>query len=230
VEGDTAHVSLVCCDLASTIVDNTVVERAFAEAIGAQGIVPGTQSYTRAMVRLDRARGRPLAGVLSEVFDGDPAQAAVASLAFDQSFRDAARRFGVSASPGVAAALGQVARAGVKVCLLTALSRSAAGSLVDGLRRDGLADLMLCADDAPRGFPWPDLILTAMLQLAAGDVSDVAVIGATEACMTSGRRAGAGMVVGLADDKERAAELRHAGATHVLDGLASFPSLLQAPA
>jgi hypothetical protein len=63
-------VSLVCCDLASLVIDGSIVERAFAEAIATQGIVVGTQDYVRSMVRLDRALGRPPAAVLQEIFDG----------------------------------------------------------------------------------------------------------------------------------------------------------------
>jgi len=229
VEGDTPHVSLVCCDLADTVVESSVVERAFAEAIAAQGIVVGTQSYTRAMVKLDRGRGRPPAEVMNDVFEGNVAQAAVASFAFDQAFRDAAHRFGVAASPLVTDVLKRIARAGLKVCLLTALSRSAGGRLVDRLRRDGLGDLALCADDAPRGFPWPDPVLTAILRLGGGDVREVAVIGTTEGCMESGRRAGAGMIIGLAD-AARAEALRRAGATHVLRGLDGVTSLFEVAA
>ena len=51
-------VSLVCCDLASLVIDGSIVERAFAEAIATQGIVAGTQDYVRSMVRLDQARGK----------------------------------------------------------------------------------------------------------------------------------------------------------------------------
>jgi phosphoglycolate phosphatase len=93
-----------------------------------------------------------------------------------------------------------------------------------------MADLALCRDDAPRGFPWPDLVFTAMIRLGAGDVREVAVIGATESCMESGRRAGAGLVVGVADGARQAAALHQAGATHVVDGLDAFPALVAAAA
>lgn len=226
MESDTPRVSLVCCDLASIVIDNSVVERAFAEAIAAQGIVAGTQSYTRAMVRFDRARGRPPADVMFDVFDGDVARAGVAAMAFDQSFRAAAERFAVAAPDGFGAVLEQIAKAGAQVCLMTALSRGAGGHLIDGLRRDIGADLALCADDVPRGYPWPDLELTAAVRLGAGDVREVAVIGATESCMESGRHSGAGLVVGIANGQRQAAALQKAGATHVVDGLDAFPGLL----
>jgi len=222
----TARVSLVCCDLAGIVIDGLVIERAFAEAIAAQGIVPGTQSYTRAMVKFDRVRELPPADIVREVFDGDVPRCGVASMAFDQSFRAAVERFGVTAPDDFNAALRLVAEAGVEVCLLTTLSRAASGPLTDRLRTESPADLVLCASDAPRGFPWPDLVLTAMLRLGAGDVRDVAVVGVTETCVESGRRAGVGMVVGVADDARRAAVLRKAGATNVVSSLAELPALV----
>ena len=73
-------ISLVCCDLASIVIDGSVVERAFAEAIATQGIVAGTQDYTRSMVRLDRARGRPPADVLRDLFENDEPRGQVSVL------------------------------------------------------------------------------------------------------------------------------------------------------
>ena len=118
-------VSLVCCDLASLVIDGSIVERAFAEAIATQGIVVGTQDYVRSMVRLDRARGRPPADVLQEIFDGEEPRAQAASLAFDRSFRAAAERYGMTVPPDVVAALTKAAASGAKVCLLSGLSGAA---------------------------------------------------------------------------------------------------------
>lgn len=226
LSSDAPAVSLVCCDLATVVIDGSVVERAFAEAMAAQGIVAGTQSYTRAMVMLDRGRGRRLDDVLHDVFGGDVTRGAVASLAFDQSFRDLVERFGVAASPAIIDALAQIAGSGMRVCLLTSLSRGACGRLADQMVRDGLADMALCADEAPRGFPWPDLVFTAMLRMEADDVREVAMISATECGIEAGRRAGAGLLVGLANGAHRAAALHQAGANHVIDGLDSVPALV----
>jgi phosphoglycolate phosphatase len=218
-------VSLVCCDLASLVIDGSVVERAFAEAIATQGIVAGTQDYVRSMVRLDRARGRPPADVLHEIFDGDEPRAQAASLAFDRSFRSAAERFGMTAPADVLAALTKVA-GGAKVCLLSGLSGDACGDILGVLRRPGLADLALCMDDAPRGFPWPDLVLTAMLRLGTPDVREVAVVSATENGLLSGHRAGARIVAGIGSGSRRLKALHLAGATHVLDNVAALPDLI----
>jgi beta-phosphoglucomutase-like phosphatase (HAD superfamily) len=174
------------------------------------------------MVRLDRARGRPPADVLREIFDGDEPRAQVASLAFDRSFRAAAERFGMTVPPDVVAALTKAAASGAKICLLSGLSRAACGDLLGELCRPGIADLVLCADDAPRGFPWPDLVLTAMLRLGTPDVREVAMVSATENGLLSGWRAGARIVAAVASGGRGP----QVGATHVLDNLAALPDLI----
>jgi phosphoglycolate phosphatase len=226
----TLGVSLVCCDLASIVIDGSVVERAFAEAIATQGIVAGTEAYVRSMVRFDRARGRSPADVMRELFETDEPRAQAASLAFDRSFRAAAERFGLTASPETVAALSKIAGSGGRLCLLSMLSHTAVGAIVDRLRQQGLADLVLGADDAPRGFPWPDLVLTAMLRLGTGDVHEVAMVSATENGLLAGYRAGARLVVGVSEDPRRLAALRRAHATHVIDNIAALPDLIAAGA
>jgi phosphoglycolate phosphatase len=223
---DAPAVSLVCCDLASIVIDGSVVERAFAEAIATQGIVAGTQDYVRSMVRFDRARGRPPADVLHELFEGDEPRAQAASLAFDRSFCAAAERFGVAVPPDVVEVLGKMVGPGAKICVISALARGACGEILGRLCRQGLADLALCADDAPRGFPWPDPVLTAMLRLGTGDVREVAVVSATESGLLSGHRAGARIVVGVGVGSRRLAMLRQAGATHVVENMAALPDLI----
>lgn len=223
-------VSLVCVDLASIVIDGSVVERAFAEAIATQGIVAGTEAYVRAMVRFDRSRGRPLAGVLTELFDSDEPRAQAASLAFDHSFRAVADRFGVRVPPDVAAALGKTADFGTKICLLSALSTQACAEIHGRLRHESPVDLVLHADDSPRGFPWPDPVLTAMLRLGTADVREVAMVSATTSGVLSGHRAGARIVVGVGNGSRRLAALRQAGATHVLDSITALPDLMIAAA
>ena len=64
---DTSPVSLVCCDVVgAAAVDDSVLERAFAEAIATQGVVTGTAAYVRSMVQFDRTRGWPPADVMQE--------------------------------------------------------------------------------------------------------------------------------------------------------------------
>jgi phosphoglycolate phosphatase len=220
---DSPPISLICLDLASIVVDGSVVERAFAEAIATQGIVAGTQDYAKSMVRFDRSHGRAPADVLRDLFDGDEPRAQAASLAFERSFRAAAQRFGLDIPVDVADAMGKAAGSGARVCPITMLSRRSCGELVGLLR---MADLVLCGDDAPRGFPWPDPVLTAMLKLGTADVREVAVVSATPDGVLSGYRAGARIVVGLGGGQRRSAALLEAGATHVLDSITALADLV----
>lgn len=220
---DSPPISLVCFDLASIVIDGSIVERAFAEAIATQGIVAGTQDYARSMVRFDRSHGRAPAAVLHDLFDDEP-RAQATSLAFERSFRAAAQRFGLDLPADVADAMGKTAVTGARICLLTMLSRRSCGEFI-GLLHE--ADLVLCGDDAPRGFPWPDPVLTAMLRLGTADVREVAVVSATPDGVLSGYRAGARILVGLGTG-HRAAALVEAGATHILDSIAALPDLVAA--
>ena len=220
---DSPPISLVCFDLASIVVDGSVVERAFAEAIATQGIVAGTQDYAKSMVRFDRSHGRAPAAVLRDLFEGDEPRAQAASLAFERSFRAAAQRFGLDIPVDFADAMGKAAGSGARVCPITMLPRRSCGELVGLLR---MADLVLCGDDAPRGFPWPDPVLTAMLRLGTADVREVAVVSATPDGVLSGYRAGARIVVGLGGGQRRSAALLEAGATHVLDSITALADLV----
>lgn len=219
---DTPPISLVCLDLADIVIDGSVLERAFAEAIATQGIVQGTRDYARSMVSFERSYGRAPDAVFHDLFDGDGPRAQVASLAFEQSFPAAAQRFGLGLPADVADAMGKAAGFGALVCLVTMLSRRSCGELLSLLRA---ADLVLCGDDAPRGFPWPDPVLTAMLRLGTADVHEVAVVSATPDGVLSGYRAGARILVGLGSGR-RAAALQEAGATHLLDNITALPDLL----
>jgi len=219
---DSPPISLVCLDLASIVIGGSIVERAFIEAISTQGIVAGTQDYARSMVRFDRSLWRAPDAVFHDLFNGDEPRAQAASLAFERSFPAAAQRFGLEMPADVGDAIGKTAGSGAKICLLTMLSRRSCGEFLSMLRG---ADLVLCGDDAPRGFPWPDPVLTALLRLGTADVREVAVVSATPDGVLSGYRAGARTLVGLGSGR-RAAALLEAGATHVIDTITALPDLV----
>ncbi len=224
---EASAVSLVCCDLVgAAAVGGSVLERAFAEAIATQGVVTGTAAYVRSMVQFDRARGSIPADVMRSVFPEDEIRAQAASMAFERSFRAAVDRFGALPLPGANDALAKITAAGVKVCLLSCLSRPALSLIVERLGWWQRADLILCADDVARGFPWPDLVLTAILRLGIGDVREVAVVTASESGVLCARRAGAPLVVGMLGDVHDASRLRRAGATHLLADIGDLPDLV----
>lgn len=224
------RITVACLDLAgTTLADGDAVEAAFAEAIAALGVAPGTAAHDRAMARVRDGRGRPKIDIFRELFPGDEARAQAAHLAFERAYDLIVDRRGLVPVPGAETALERLADAGVHVCLITGFGRRTLGRVLDALGWWDRVELALCPEDGVgRGRPWPDLILSAALRLRVDDVRHIAVCGDTENDMLSGRRAGASVVAGVltgAHDRDR---LLRAGATHVLPSVADFPDLLLA--
>ncbi|MDN3352904.1 HAD family hydrolase [Actinomadura sp. DC4] len=224
---DTARITLACLDLAGTsVADGGVVERAFAEALATQGVVPGTEVYGRSMARVRDARGQSKLAIFSEILP-DEDRARAANHSFERAYDAAIDRVGLEPVPGAEAAMDKLTQSGVRVCLMTGFSRSTLGRVIDTLGWWKRADLLICPDDAGgRGRPYPDMILTAALRLQVEDVRHIAVCGDTASDVTSGRRAGASVVAGVLTGAHDRARLEAAGATHVLESISGLPELL----
>lgn len=219
--------SLVCCGLIGTMVDDKgMLERAFAEACATQGIVPGTAAYAHSMVTVHQARGEPPVEVFRGLFPGGDGRAEAAALSFERSFRAAVERTGLAPAPGAAEAIGELREAGLRVCVITGLSRRLLGIVLDTLDWWRCVDLALCQEDVPRGIPWPDPLLTAMLRLGVEDVREAVFAGGTTSGIQCGKRSGAGVVAGVLTGGHTKDRLRAAGATHLIDGIGDLPRLL----
>jgi phosphoglycolate phosphatase len=234
---DTTHasgpkpISLVCCGLVGTVVtDGGMVDRAFAEAIGTQGVVTGTTAYARCMATVHQARGMSTVEILSTLFPDSEARGQAAHLAFDRSYGDAIGRMGVTPVPGAAEAIDKLTGAGMRVCLITGFSRKVLTMLLDTLGWWDRIDLVLCPEDVPRGAPWPDLVLAAMLRLGVEDVRETAVAHDTANGVLCGRRAGASIVAGDLTGRHTEERLRQAGATHLISSIEYLPELVSAGA
>ncbi|MDH2425610.1 HAD family hydrolase [Sphaerisporangium sp. TRM90804] len=224
----TSPIKLACLDLAGTTIgDIAMVERAFAEAIATQGIVPGTGAYARAMVHVHRSRGRPKIEVFRGIFPGNEAQAQAANLTFERSYEGAVDRAGLYPMPGTVEALEKLRGAGVKICLITGFSRPTLGRVLSAVGWVDKVDLALSPEDAGgRGRPWPDMVLTAVLRLGIDDVRQVAVAGDSESDMLCGSRAGASIVAGVLTGVHSRERLLRGGATQIIDSIADLPALL----
>jgi phosphonatase-like hydrolase len=176
------------------------------------------------MARVRESRGGSKIEIFRSLFDEPRAQAA--HLAFERSYDQLVDRHGLRPVPGAERALERIRGAGVRVCLLTGFGRRTQARVLDALGWWDRVDLTLCPEDAGRGRPWPDLVLTAALRLGADDVRHIAVCGDTANDMLTGRRSGASIVAGVltgAHDRDR---LLAAGATHVLPSVAALPALV----
>ncbi len=220
-------VKLACLDLAGTTIgDIAMVERAFAEAVATQGIVPGTSAYARAMVHVHRSRGCPKIEVFRGIFPGNEPQAQAANLTFERSYEGAIERSGLVPLPGTVEALEKLRDAGVKIALITGFSRATLGRVLGALGWADKLDFALCPEDAGRGRPYPDMVLLAVLRAQLEDVRQVAVAGDSESDMLCGRRAGASIVAGVLTGVHSRERLLGGGATHILDSIADFPTLI----
>ncbi|KAB8183955.1 HAD family hydrolase [Microbispora catharanthi] len=220
-------VKLACLDLAGTTIgDIDMVERAFAEAIATQGIVPGTSAYARAMVHVHRSRGCPKIEVFRGIFPGNEAQAQAANLTFERSYEGAIERTGLVPLPGTVEAVAKLRDAGLKIALITGFSRATLGRVLSTLAWVDMLDLALCPEDAGRGRPYPDMVLTAVLRSGVDDVRQVAVAGDSESDMLCGRRAGASIVAGVLTGVHSKDRLLGGGATHIIESIADFPGLV----
>jgi len=228
------RVSLVCCGLIGTTIGDgfgqeSMVERAFAEAIATQGVVSGTSDYARCMAQVNRDRGRSTVDVFHSLFPDNPVRAQAASLAFERSYRESIGRHGLTALPGADEAIDKLAGSGIKVCLITSLSRDMLTLILDAVGWRTRFDLLLAPGDAPRALPWPDLVITAVLRLGIADVREVAVASGHENGIRGGLRAGASLTAGILTGPHTATRMRNAGATHLVDTFATFPDLLALP-
>jgi phosphonatase-like hydrolase len=223
-------VTLLCCGLLGVAADDGgILERAFAEAFATQGIVPGTAAYARSMVRVHQTRGQPAVEVFRGLFPNAPGRAEAATLAFDRSYRLSVDRSGLEPMPGATEALEQIRSSGTRICLITGLSRSLLGLVLDTLGWWRQVDLVLCPEDVPRGYPFPDLILCAMLRVGVTDVRETAYAGGTESGVLCGSRSGASVVAGVLTGGHTRDRLRRAGATHLLGSVAELPAVLAEP-
>ena len=220
---------LACFGLiGTTVADDGLLERAYAEAIATQGVVTGTTAYARGMAQVHRSRGKAVIDVLRDLFPENEARAQAAYLAFDKSLSGAVQRFGLHPVPGALDTLDELAAAGWRSCAITSFSRRQLDGLLDAVGWLDRFDLAVSVDEVPRGCPWPDPVLYGMLTLGVDDVRDAVVVQSTENGVLAGRRAGAGLVAGVLTGPHPMARLRSAGAAQVLGSVADVPAMVAA--
>jgi phosphonatase-like hydrolase len=178
------------------------------------------------MVAVHQTLGEPAVDVFRGLFPGNPGRAEAAALSFERSFRAAIDRHGLLPVPGAQETLEGLRESGIRICMITGLSRRLLGIVLDTLGWWRLVDLALSPEDVPRGCPWPDQMLAAMLRLGVADVQEAAYAGSTASGIRCGKRAGARIVAGVLTGGHTRDRLREAGATHFITRITEFPALL----
>ncbi len=146
---------------------------------------------------------------------------------FQQSLRNQYSR-SVSPVPGAARAMRWLRSRGIGVVLTTGFDRSVASLLLERVGWTGdLVSGVVTSDDVQRGRPEPDMIHRAMDLVSVGSASEVAVVGDTTADLESGRRAGAGLIIGVLTGAHSRSELESHEHTAILNSIADLPEWLE---
>ncbi|WP_433733020.1 phosphonatase-like hydrolase [Nocardia sp. CA-129566] len=222
------NIALAVLDMAgTTVADGGLVLRAFDIAATSAGIeTEGPQRASARQYVLD-TMGQSKIAVFRALL-GDEGRAQAANLAFEAAYDAVIDEVEISPIPGAAEAITALRTAGVKVALTTGFSRGTQDRLLNALGWNEIADLTLAPSDAGRGRPYPDMVLTALLRLDVDAVDQIAVLGDTTSDIASGLAAGARIVAGALTGAHDAAQLRAAGATHVVASVAEFAELILA--
>ena len=219
---------LACLDMAGTTIrDDGLVEQAFTVAFAGQGVAPGTQEHERMLAWVRKTMGQSRIEVFRLLLDGDERRARAANETFEEAYGLLVDDGAVVPIPGAVEAIKALRTAGVKVALTTGFARSTQEAIVSALGWWSEVDLVLSPADAGRGRPYPDLVLVAALRLGVEDVRRVAVVGDTPLDLIAGKRAGAGLLVGVLTGAGDRQALQAAGASHVIGSVGELPSLLR---
>ncbi|WP_208321941.1 HAD family hydrolase [Paramicrobacterium chengjingii] len=217
-------VELAVLDLTGTTVrDAGLAEAAFTRAAEHVGLVQSEDSLTSMLTYLRDATGRSTIDVFRSL-TADEATAQSATAAFDAEYLE--NIGSLEAVDGAEHTLHLLRDAEVSIAFITGLPRDTVNAIVAHLGWQESIDVALCAADAGRGIPFPDLPLTALMRTGAQSVDSMVVVGDTVNHVRSGLAAGAGLVVGVLTGAHSAEQLHQAGADDVLGSIAMLPAML----
>ena len=218
--------TLACLDMAGTTVrDDGAVEAAFAAALDAVGVTPGSQRHAQATRVVRETMGWSKADVFARLLE--PSAAHKATAAFAAAYEALVAAGSVGPQPGALEVIRALRASGVMVCLTTGFAPSTRDALLAALDWEREIDLALSPADVGRGRPAPDMVLGAMARLGVEDPNAVVVVGDTVSDLEAGTAAGAGAVIGVLSGAHDAAQLGAAPHTAILPDVTGLVHQLQ---
>ncbi|MEZ0364178.1 HAD family hydrolase [Mycobacterium sp. pUA109] len=219
-------IRLVCLDMAGTTVhDAGVVTRAVDRALTAAGLRTGSSAFTNAAAYARDAMGQSKIEVFRAVFPGDETRAQTANAAFESAYLHLATD-GLAPIPRAAETIVKLRGSGCAVALTTGSSPHIRDHIIDILGWRDLVDLTLSPEDAGRGRPYPDMLLTALLRTGTASVAQIAAAGDTINDLWAASQAGASIVAAVRTGSHGDAEFVHAPHTHILDSVADLAAVI----
>jgi phosphonatase-like hydrolase len=212
---------LVCFDMAgTTMIDSGLVLEAFRRTIDELGVAG--EEALKAEQYVVATMGQSKIEVFTSLFES---RGVIANEAFERHFVEAAHEFGVREIPGVRRVVTELRRLGFEVALTTGFSASTREALVHELGWSDLFRVRVSPQDAGRGRPAPDMLLHCLILLEGFATGSLVVVGDTASDMQAGKRAGAGLCVGVLTGTDAKARLVENGADHVIDSVADLMQL-----
>ena len=219
-------INLAVIDMAgTTVADDGLVVSAFESAATAAGVPESGPQRDEARQYVIDTMGQSKISVFRALF-GTEELAQQANTAFESAYEQLIDEGRAAPIDGAAQAITRLRDAGVKVALTTGFSGTTQEKLLAALGWQSLADVVLAPGAGVRGRPNPDLILTALMRLDITGVHNVASLGDTSSDIESALRAGAAIAAGTLTGAHNEAQLRAAGATHVVGSVTEFADLI----
>ncbi|MHA7987635.1 phosphonatase-like hydrolase [Rathayibacter sp. CAU 1779] len=219
-------IRLVSLDMAGTTIDEggavyDVLESTVADAVGR----PVPPEVLAAWTGTDKREA--IVGLLTDLGD-DPARSDEVFAVFSRRLDDAYAATPARLFPGVRKAVRSLRKRGVKVALQTGYTRAVAEPLLAsaGWRIGEDIDALVTADEVTASRPAPYLVFRTMEATGVRSVDHVLVAGDTANDLGAGRNAGARYVVGVLTGAADAIRLGRHPHTHLLQGVADIPALL----
>ena len=224
--GPTAsRISLAVLDLAGTTAkENGAVRRAAMAAVDQVTDGTGIADFDAIF---HRSRGGAKTAMFHALLDGDRDRADAAHKAFEAELERLIRTDHIQPMPGVAETFARLRELDIKIALATGFSPRLRQILLEHLGWDGAIDLALSPEDAGRGRPYPDVVLTAILRLRIDAVQNVATAGDTVNDLLAGTRAGASIVAGVLTGAHDRAALQQVPHTHILAAITGLPAVVE---
>lgn len=218
---------LIVFDMAgTTVADDGLVVASFIAADEHAGL-SATEADRAAMLEyVADTMGQSKITVFRHLAKGNEEQAQSANKQFERTYAQLVSEGRCSAMPGAEEVFDRVRALNVKVALTTGFAKETQDAILETLGWQNIADVVLCPSDELRGRPHPDMPLAALIRTRTTAVQNMMVVGDTSSDITSGLRAGAGVVVGVLTGAHGRDQLVAAGPHHIVDSINDLPALL----
>ena len=215
-------IDLVIFDVAGTTAqDGGLVTRAFESAMVSLGVESGSEELREMIAYVNATMGERKIDVFTYLCKGDSARAERAHELFVNNYIQLVLDGELEEFDGITEFFAKLRIRNIAVAITTGFPREILDRIIESLHWREILDFSVAASEVAKGRPAPDMVqrVIALYSERTGleiTAASVAVLGDTESDMQSGVAAGAKVVAGVTSGAHTEAQLRAAGATHIL--------------